>query len=1101
MTATAFFRKSPMATSWRVAAALAGGWLLPMQVACAAELRYALAEPAFVTVVVEDSQGRRVRNLVAASPRPAGEAIETWDGCNDAGEPCAAGLYRWRGIARGAVESRFLGAFDSEGDPPWHTEAVPLSWHLPPSGSGGFLSDHERPSTLLAHGGDVFVGAHFAECGHSMARYDAASGRKLWGTRFVSLSGADAFAADGDTLFVAGEGGWMGDRLAVTRLNLRDHRFVPNPPDVAKRRTDAAFVKESTNDFARIRGMFLTPGEIVLSLGDRGGRLAYFSRETAEFLRDEPLPGAGEVATAPDGSVWALCDAGVKKVFDPHAAPPPSSAASAPLSSTSSSAPIPLRGVLRPRSLAIGAAGEFLIGDAAPGRCCVEVFSPDGRHLRTIGRVGGRREGPFDPLAMGEPAALCIDARGLLWVAERDFQPKRVSVWDAATGALARDYLGTPHYGGGGSVAPGPDGAPLCLYEGMAFDFREWPGRSPLRAVLFSPQEHPDLPCPPVPEAPGAAETRPGAPPPSSAVVAPDGRTYLVSDTGWDRPCHFVAEVVGDRAVPRAVFGALSSLREAWGARHPEFVAALPPQGGRRDGVFLWRDFDGDGRAAPEEVSVRADLSMAANWSLRTAPTLAFHARRLEDGALVAFDPAFSVAAPLFHDLASPSRVVPVPRDASGRPLRPLSLSDVPDGSGDMIVNFEGPEGSVSNALVRLAPGGAVCWSYPNPYPSNGHNSTLPDRGELRHVMAVEGWARAPALGGGARPRLLFQLSGNKGARYLFTADGLFVCELFADMRLAPSLQTRLSAARGDVLSTNSLSGESFYGWLGNGPGGAVWQIAGKSALCVCEVAGLDSIRDLRGGEIRLAAADAGARHHGGGADATREPLRVTDCGGFGFQSGWHRGAARAFPEDRVAEVALGVSRSGGAPGPLRLRVEVRDPSPWTNSGIDQDTLFHTGDCIDLRWAADPAADPRRRDPAPGDVRIVFAPGGGAGGVAAVRYVFVDPTVAAESRRSFSSPVGTARVDRIDRPRIMATVETTADGYVLVADIPWDVLGEREMPAHGEMRRADVGVVFGDAAGAHAVRRASLFDAESQVVDDLPSEVRVRPAGWGEVRF
>jgi len=208
----------------------------------------------------------------------------------------------------------------------------------------------------------------------------------------------------------------------------------------------------------------------------------------------------------------------------------------------------------------------------------------------------------------------------------------------------------------------------------------------------------------------------------------------------------------------------------------------------------------------------------------------------------------------------------------------------------------------------------------------------------------------------------------------------------------------------------------------------------------------------------------------------------------------------RSFPEDKVAEAAFGISRSSGGPGPLRLWVRVKDASPWVNGGGDPEVMFKSGDCIDLRWAADPKASPKRRTPVEGDVRLLFAPDG-KGGVAAIKYVFVDPSVAPDARRSFTSPTGTAYVDRIEAVPVRAKVEKTKDGYEFTADIPWKFLGENGKPAQGETRSADVGVLFGDADGATTVRRAYLFDQESQVVSDLPSEVRVNPSSWGGVKF
>jgi hypothetical protein len=224
------------------------------------------------------------------------------------------------------------------------------------------------------------------------------------------------------------------------------------------------------------------------------------------------------------------------------------------------------------------------------------------------------------------------------------------------------------------------------------------------------------------------------------------------------------------------------------------------------------------------------------------------------------------------------------------------------------------------------------------------------------------------------------------------------------------------------------------------------------------------------------------------------------DCGGFGFQRGWQNDVIRSFPEDKVAEAAFGVSRSGGNPGALRVFVKVQDPSPWVNGGVDPDVYFKSGDCIDLRWAVDSKANSKRRTPVAGDIRLLFAPDG-KGGVTAVKYVFVDSSVSPEARRSFTSPTGTAYVDKVERVAIKAGIEKTKSGYVFTADIPWRILGEKGMPKHGELRRADVGVLFGDPEGSATVRRAYLFDRESQVVSDLPSEVRVCPANWGNVRF
>ena len=999
---------------------------------CASEISYTLPEAENVTIVVEDAQGRRVRNLVADAPREEGKNVETWDGYDDAGNPCAAGEYRWRGLMHGKIESRYAGSFYSPGDPPWRTMSQSHRYNINFTGAGGWLSDHCPPLCVAASGGDVFVGAQMAEAGCAIIRVDAATGRKIWGTSMVALTGASAFARDGDTLFIAGEGGWSKNKLSVIRLDLNTYGFVPNPDDVAKKRGGAnihqqrssAFAVEKQSDFSGIRGMALTPSEIVLSLADKGGRIVFFSRETAEFTREIALSGAGQLATAPDGSIWAACEKGVVKV-DGN----PVNLAN------------PVKKQLAPRGLAIDSTGNFYVSDVAPERQCVEVFSPTGEHLRTIGNPGGRREGRFDPMAISNPVSLCIDAKGLLWVAESEIRPKRVSVWNPATGELVRDYVGTPYYGGGGSLdAEGR----FAYYDGMRFRLASDLSGATLDAILYRPEEHPDVPFT-------------GAP---STVRKWRGRTFLVSDSGYSSR-HFIGEILGDRLVPLVAVDAMTS---ADTAKKKKAVGAVLWQGGERTEI--------------------KGLRPSMMWGSRIGPGMELVMRIPASGNEWRTD-ALAILRPdenLRYDISRMQRI-DMPDALRGMVF---SCTITPDGKA-IVVNAGRNKDCGESVVAAVSVGdGRILWTYPNPYPSNGHNSPLPQTGELRHICGFEGWAGE-----------FFQLNGNKGTRYLFTSDGLFVAELFGDQRIAPSQYSLCEVKRGDVISGYSLNGECFGGWLGECAGGRPFQVVGKSSLSICAVAGLGGVRRLPGGKIALAKPPPEKTFL---PPSEQGPAVVMDCGGFGFQRGWQDAVIRSFPEDKVAEAAFGISRSSGGPGPLRLFVKVRDASPWINGGKDPEVMFKSGDCIDLRWAADSKADPKRRKPATGDIRLLFAPDG-KGGVAAIKYVFVDPSVAPDARRSFTSPTGTAYVDRIEHPKIKASVVKTKDGYEFTADIPWKVLGENGKPVRGETRRADVGVIFGDSCGSATVRRAYLFDRESGIVDDLPNEVRVCPANWGNASF
>jgi len=92
----------------------------------------------------------------------------------------------------------------------------------------------------------------------------------------------------------------------------------------------------------------------------------------------------------------------------------------------------------------------------------VSGFRGDGTYLRSIGRKGGRasrysmtgprlppgrgvspsRAGRWDPDTMLNPRGMAVAAKGRLWVMEHDFSPKRVSVWESATGKLVDEKFG-----------------------------------------------------------------------------------------------------------------------------------------------------------------------------------------------------------------------------------------------------------------------------------------------------------------------------------------------------------------------------------------------------------------------------------------------------------------------------------------------------------------------------------------------------------------------------------------------------------------------------------------------------------------------------------
>ena len=983
-----------------------------------------LDRPGRVTVAIEDMQGRRVRNLVADEPMPKGRNAVEWDGRDDAGAPCPVGRYRWRGLVHDEISAAYLGSFYSPGSTPWmrwtRSPKAAGTGKLGPKGAGGWLSDHEAPLCLYPSRDSMFVGAKTAEIGDSIIECGL-DGEKRWGMRWLGLSGASAICEEDGMLYVAGEGGWLRGRFAIHRYDIARDKFAPPPKRPRSAADRTAFASGSSDDFSGIAGMYLTERHVAVALADRN-RLAFFDRETGAFDHEEPMANANALVLKPSAKIM--------------------------------------------RGVAADADGFLYRAITNANEQCVHVFAPDGTFVRRIGRRGGRREGAYDPQAMENPVDVALDANGLVWVCEYSKRPKRVSVW-TREGALVREYVGGPGYGGGGSL----DGRD-AYYNAMRFRFDGAFSNAVPQAIVFRPEEHPGFPAQP-----------------GSEAVRFRGRPFLVRDDGYGVKAASILELRGDHAGPRVAFGSVVVTNEVATARNKK-AGRKKPVVTEETGMFLWQN---GGRV------VREDLRHGAQWGVRLGPNLEIAARSADYASIVVFEPIPGDGAPQY-DFAHGGECTPLPRDMCGKRDKIVSLAWTPDAHAFIVNAAVSRQGSESNILCAVSRGdGRILWSYPNPYPSNTHNSTSPGRGEIRHTLGVEGFAKTS---GG---EWLFLLNGNKGTRYLFTADGLFVQELFGDIRRGHGrTQDFTSADRGMDLAAKSLGGECFGGWMGN-VDGRVFVIEGKDSCNVCELTKLASIKMLAGGTFIL---DQEAQPLDKAPPEEMPPLRAIAVGGFGLKDdGWKVGETRMAGLDREGDpkvtfaVASHRDLEWGFDRGLRIRVDVEDPTPFVNAGRDAATLFDTGDAIDIRWEGDPAANPRRTAPARGDMRFVVAPLAG-GEIAVVRHTFVDPA-SGTPPMEFSSPVGVAKVARVEVVKeATAKVLRRKGGYALEVTLPWrKVLGEKDPPAPGTVRRCDIGVIWGDGSGERAMRRAYHFDRGSQIVDDLYSEARVNPSQWGRVVF
>ena len=223
-------------------------------------IHFRMDRECFVTLVVDDAEANRVRNLVSEAHMPGGENTVWWDGYDD-GEwdrnhnlvrhRVPPGTYRVRGLAHSGIRMRYQFPVYSPGNPPWKTK----------DGSGGWLADHSPPADVLflPEGGPpqvrgesrLLVCSTSGETGEEFVWLNE-DGRRLYGTNdgfwggthLARDAGPKAVEEDDAYVFISGERDLDNDTMEV-RAFKRDGRiesvvkitFPHDPSGVSRRMT------------------------------------------------------------------------------------------------------------------------------------------------------------------------------------------------------------------------------------------------------------------------------------------------------------------------------------------------------------------------------------------------------------------------------------------------------------------------------------------------------------------------------------------------------------------------------------------------------------------------------------------------------------------------------------------------------------------------------------------------------------------------------------------------------------------------------------------------------------------------------------------------
>ena len=1024
-------------------------------------------QPGYVTLVVEDKVGNRLQNLVFDHPVQAGDNIIYWDGSTLTGV-ASQGTYHVRGIFHKGITPRLEYSLYSPGNPPWPTA----------DGTGAWLADHTAPASalFLPEGSPwpvkdnrpvVLLGADAGEAGDALMWVDL-DGHKLGGTKIRGWNGGIAMARDIGTQK-------NPNHVAYTV-------FVKNPSrDFGVQDPGALDIyiinKTGVEQLARVTGglhvhdayrelvaLAAKDGLLLLSNPAANELVAFDVRGSAKepFARMK-IEKPGGIAFEPDGRLLVVTNGEIKRFFVRNDWTS--------FSLEDGQLIVPTTNLQSPKQI-IEHDRKIYVTDWGLSHQ-VKVFDAvSGREVCIIGKAGGPQIGDYDELRMAHPLGMSIDSHGVLWVAEEDYLPKRISRWEAKTGRFINAWYGPTQYGGGGFVDPKNKSRAYYPSIGnpgsmglLEFKVDLQTGTSKLTAVRYRDAD-------PVNDIISYGGY------PSKNIFFPNDMTPLGSHGGTTPAQTFYYKghqyftnsyntywynqgttatlwiLENGSCRPIASSGWVLSGVHHWTTLDDPEIRKKIPSGWNPDKVFfVWTDRNHDHAVQPDEVK----------FTLPSVTGL---------GGVV-FQPDLSVVsgAP-FH---IPTGIV----DEAGVPdydLGKLKLLSQTPAKGDVAMS---PDGWLV-ADYQGFKDGQLRWTL-----ATSETKTPPTApGDLKDMKRMLGYPVKSAKGDAG---YLVARYSYMGEIYIYSVDGLLVTTLGADTRLAPSWPYPKEKIGMDITGL-SFEAEHFWPFMFGLDDGNVYLEIGKWHSSIVRLDGLDKVQRVNLGKIDvtagLLAASAPIREQKAAIGAMREEVKVFRVKAKidGKLNEWVANRWAAINTKSLFQLGLDGDK-------LVVAYQTDQNQLLLNSAAEFPFAFTQGGGLDLMLRT--SGTDESRSAKPGDIRLFVTKKNGQ--ILAVLYR--QKAFIAGNRQVFASPVGQVTFD--DVQDVSKYVEVASDGANYEFFIPLSLLGLKD-PA-GKSFRGDVGMVLSD--GVRARARIYWHNKWDSMCADVPNEARLNPGQWGLFRF
>jgi len=788
-------------------------------------LTYSMPFDGYATLVIEDGQGLRVKNLIAMAPRGKGKQTDYWDGTGEGGsesdgKKVPPGQYRFRGLAHKGIRAVYEASFGSPGVTPWETD----------DGTGGWLSDTNPPSIVSAGKEVMLLAAERAQAGSSIICVDL-DGRKKWGSK--SFSSVKDVAADDKYVYVLNTP--KDAPPALARLDLATGRPLPFATKNGPQPTVSLLWE---NEKASCFPSMTTVGDKVAIATPELLGIRLFDKETGAISGGWRIqdPACLNRDVAGTSWAWVVHWASVRTVTKLAG------------QAEGLARGIPLR-TDRPVDVAVDEARGLLFAiDGSTQQ--VRVYNTDGTFLRTIGATGGRpASGPWKTDGLLDPVSLAVDSRGRIWVAERS-DPGRVSIWDS-DGTLLKDFVCLR--GGAAGATADPDDKSHVFAGGCEFKLDYKTGQAKLVAS-------------------GLGDV-------SGQFIRADGREYFMNKRGTLhlRTGNTLKRVAAMDWFPWSRAKEYSDYPIAFTVEWEVNGEPSGHHGGVCGSSFLWMDLNDDGKAQDDETVAGSRCSRTADWKYPLG-IAANNGYWLDEG-LNLYASGFEIGfyyppglgpvvtrmpfkgwtpggAPIW-DVKDQKLVIGVMKSGSydlhfTNALQGFEVN-LPNGqtlfyNGQTIVYLPA-EGKIvlGPPITGVRDDGTVLWTYRDDWAGVlgvYWDKTVPISDRDDRVMGTSGCI------GRATSKLgtIFAMPSSTGRLHLMTIDGMLVASLFRDSRVAQPWP--VEARPGVALDEQSMGAD----WSGHffKAGGEYRLIVGSTACNVIKLDGLDSLSAISGGNVTV---------------------------------------------------------------------------------------------------------------------------------------------------------------------------------------------------------------------------------------------------------